>query len=432
MTRVPAWLFLLVVATLTLAACGGGPDQQPDQQAEPPATPTAGQVAEATLDVWIMQPGSDQLERILQATADEFEAANRGVTVDLQFVPWTSAHDRFVTAVGGGRVPDLAEMGTTWTPEFAALDVLAPVDAGGDDFVESVAASATVGGKTYGYPWYAGARTLIYRRDVLERVGANVPGTWGELLQVGQKIADQTDLFPFGLSGQNRHLFLPLVWQAGGEIAVQQAGTWKSRMGSPEAVEAFAFYKEMWDRNWAPDGAVNWTSADVRDAFANGDIAMIVGGGWDLAAILDSNPELKGKIGTALTPAGPGGSRAAFAGGSHLVVFEQSDQHDLAKRFARFMLQPDRVATFAQQLGFLPATASGIAATGVKDDPLYQPFARQLLDHSRTYPPSPAWGKLEGDKLFINAMQSVLIGKQDVSSALADVARQMDAAFTTD
>ena len=46
-------------------------------------------------------------------------AAHPGTKIDIQFVPWAQAHDKFTTAIAGGKVPDVAEMGTTWTPEFA-------------------------------------------------------------------------------------------------------------------------------------------------------------------------------------------------------------------------------------------------------------------------------------------------------------------------
>ena len=54
-----------------------------------------------------------------RATATAFEAQHPGTKVNIQFVPWTQAHDKFTTAIAGGKTPDVAEMGTTWTPEFA-------------------------------------------------------------------------------------------------------------------------------------------------------------------------------------------------------------------------------------------------------------------------------------------------------------------------
>ena len=72
-----------------------------------------------TVTTWIMDPGSPKLQEVFKGYATDFEAKNPGTTVKIEFVPWAQAHDKFTTAIAGGKVPDVAEMGTTWTPEFA-------------------------------------------------------------------------------------------------------------------------------------------------------------------------------------------------------------------------------------------------------------------------------------------------------------------------
>ncbi|HYH49748.1 MAG TPA: extracellular solute-binding protein, partial [Acidimicrobiia bacterium] len=148
-------------------------------------TPSAGgSSAKGPLQVWIMEPGSPELRAFFTDAKAEFERVHPGDRVEVQFVPWASAHDQFVTAIGGGQVPDVAEMGSTWTPEFGDIGALEPADLGGDDsgtggdrYVESLVEGATVDGTVYGVPWYAGARALIYRADVLASLGLSVPTT---------------------------------------------------------------------------------------------------------------------------------------------------------------------------------------------------------------------------------------------------------------
>jgi raffinose/stachyose/melibiose transport system substrate-binding protein len=174
---------------------------------------------------------------------------------------------------------------------------------------------------------------------------------------------------------------------------------------------------------------VGWNSIDVRDAFANGDSAMMIGGGWDLAAILSTNPDLEGEVGTALAPAGPGGNRDAFAGGSHLVTFAESENPELGAQFIEFMLQPEQVTAFTEAIGFLPGTVSGVEASSASGDELYGTFAEQLVEHSRSYPPTAAWGQIEGDLVFTNATQEMLQGSLTPEEAAAQVDQQMQEAF---
>ena len=59
-----------------------------------------------------MDPGSPKIQGVVKQYGTDFEAAHPGTKVDIQFVPWAQAHDKFVTAIAGGKVPDVAEMGT--------------------------------------------------------------------------------------------------------------------------------------------------------------------------------------------------------------------------------------------------------------------------------------------------------------------------------
>ncbi len=410
----------LVVAVGLLPGCGA-------------LTPSAGKSsAKGPLQVWIMEPGNPELRTFFTSASGEFEAAHPGDRVEVQFVPWASAHDQFVTAIGGGQVPDVAEMGSTWTPEFGDIGALEPAELGGgaDRYVDSLVEGATVDGTIYGVPWYAGARALIYRADVLASLGLPVPTTWDELLTVGRAIRDRTGMAAFGVAGNGGHYVLPMVWQNGGEIASRKGGVWRSGMASPPAVQAVQFYADLYRvERFAPAGALSWNARDVRKAFEAGDLGMMIGGAWDVRALLAAHPELAGKVGTALLPAGPSGRRDTFAGGSHLVVFAGTKKAPLARRYLDFLLDPARVATFTNQIGFLPGARDALTAA-TPPDPLYRPFSDQLQDHSRTYPPTREWGGFEADGLFTSAVQQVMAGKKTAAEAMKAVAKAMDGAFS--
>jgi N,N'-diacetylchitobiose transport system substrate-binding protein len=411
-----AALVLAVLAVALLPGCGA-------------LTPSAGaRTGRGPLQVWIMEPGAPELRAFFTSATAEFEAAHRGDRVEVQFVPWASAHDQFVTAIGGGQVPDVAEMGSTWTPEFADIGALEPAELTGRS-VPSLVEGATVDGKVYGVPWYAGARALIYRADVLSSLGLPVPATWSDLVTVGRAIRDRTHMAAFGVAGNAEHYVLPMVWQNGGEIAYRKEGVWRSGMSSAAAVAAVQFYADLYrTEHFAPAGALSWNARDVRKAFEAGDLAMMIGGAWDLRALLAAHPELAGKVGTALLPAGPAGDRDSFAGGSHLVIFSGTKKEALARRYVDFLLDPARVEAFTEKIGFLPGPVDDVAAA-TPPDPLYRPFSAQLEDHSRTYPPTREWGGFEADGLFTAAVQQVMAGKQTAAQAMKGVAKTMDAAF---
>jgi N,N'-diacetylchitobiose transport system substrate-binding protein len=416
-----------LTGVLVVAGCGGSDD---DEGSAAKSGAAAGELS-GTVTTWIMDPGSPKLQDVLNGYAEDFEAKHAGIDVKIEFVPWAQAHDKFTTAIAGGKVPDVAEMGTTWTPEFADQGAFEAVPASGSgEYVSSLVDAATLDDEVWGKPWYAGARALIYRKDVLKKAGVEPPKTWDELEAAAAAIkAKGGGIYPIAFNGLTEHYYLPTIWQAGGEIATREGDTWKAALNSPEAVEAIDYYTSFYKEGYTPKAAIGWEEPDAQEAFINGDIAMLVAGGWTYNSIIQTKPELESKIGTTLEPAGPSGKDTAFAGGSHLVVFKESENIEAANAFVDFMLEPANLNEFTSEIGFLPGTVAGIEESGYLEDPVRKPFAEQLLDHSAVYPPSPRWGALEGANIFDGVIQNVMKGKETPEQAAQSLAEKMDQEF---
>jgi N,N'-diacetylchitobiose transport system substrate-binding protein len=416
-----------LVAAVVVAGCGGGGN---DNKAA--TTGSSSAKLSGSIDVWIMDPGSPAVQKVVKQYGTDFQAKHPGTTINIEFVPWAQAHDKFVTAIAGGKTPDVAEMGTTWTPEFAAQGALVeqPKFAPGD-YVSSLVDAATYQGKVFGKPWYAGARALIYRKDVFQKAGiTQPPANWNDMMTDAKAIkAKVPGIYPVSYTGLTEHMYLPTIWQAGGQIATQQGDTWKSALDSPQAAQALQYYASFYKDGLDPKAAIGWEEPDAQTAFINGDIAMLIAGGWTYNSIIATKPGLASKIGTALEPAGPSGKDTAFAGGSHLVQFMDSKNKALGAAFVDFMLEPTELNKFTSAVGFLPGTTEGIKASGYLTDPVRKPFADQLLDHSAVYPPSPKWGGLEGANIFDGEVQKVMKGQATPQQAVADLAKKMDQEF---
>jgi N,N'-diacetylchitobiose transport system substrate-binding protein len=425
--RTKVLLAALCAASMAIAACGGDDDNSSGDK----ASSSKPAKLSGSISVWIMDPGSPKIQGVVKGYATSFEAANPGTTVDIEFVPWAQAHDKFTTSIAGGKTPDVAEMGTAWTPEFADQGAFEEVSKpASGQYVSSLVDAATLDGKVWGKPWYAGSRALIYRKDVLEKAGVEPPKTWDELIAAAKAIkAKVPGVFPTGYTGLTEHMYLPTIWQAGGEIAKQEGDGWTSALNTPEAAKAIQFYTDFYKQGLTPKAAIGWEEPDAQTAFVNGDIAMLIGGGWTYNSIIDTKPGLKSKIGTTLEPAGPSGKDTAFAGGSHLGVFKGSKNQALARAFVDYMLEASNLNKFTGEIGFLPGTVAGIEASGYLDDPIRKPFAEQLLEHSAVYPPSPRWGALEGANIFDGEIQKVMRGKQTPQEAAQNLAEKMDEEF---
>jgi N,N'-diacetylchitobiose transport system substrate-binding protein len=290
--------------------------------------------------------------------------------------------------------------------------------------------SATYQGKVYGYPYDVGVRALIYRKDLFTKAHLTPPTTWTQLQQDAVKLQnDNPGVSGFAIIGGNQWYYLPMVWNWGGNIAAQQGGKWVSGMDSSAAIAAYQFYANLLRVDkLSPSASANWQGSDADQAFSLGKVAMMVGGSWDLQAILATKASMQSQIGTALLPSGPGGNNDTFAGGSNLAVFKNCADKADANSFIQFLLQNKNVAQLTSSLGLFPATLSGVseqeAPGGAFSAPLWKTFALQV-PHSRSVPEASTWGGVEGSNDLINAMQALLSG-HSASTTMSQLAAQIN------
>ncbi|WP_142104958.1 sugar ABC transporter substrate-binding protein [Pseudonocardia cypriaca] len=416
---------VLAVAALALTGCGGGGT-------------ASGGGGDRTLTVWIMEGTNPDAQPFFSELSTAFQQRT-GATLDVQFVQWASAHDKFVTAIAGGTTPDVAEIGTTWVGEFgdagALVDLTPRVQEAGlsDGLVDGLVEAGTLGGALYGMPWYAGVRSIVYRTDVFAELGLQPPTTWDELVAVGQRIKEaRPDLLPLPIAGDNEFIVYPFVWGAGGQIATQNGDTWTSGIDSPQARAGIQFYADLaLEHGFSTPAAATWRETDVRDSFTKGQSAMIFSGSWTPKAILEAAPDLQGKIGAFPIPGPTGGLAPSVLGGSLLSIFETSDDQDLAWQLVETMGTGDFAAKWAQESSYFPGTTALLNEAARSPDPLVAPFAMQMVDSGRSVPVTPAFGQIQGKKTIAAMMRSVLTGEATVEQATSTAAAEMNEIFAS-
>ncbi|MGE5586469.1 MAG: sugar ABC transporter substrate-binding protein [Bacillota bacterium] len=394
-----------------------------------------------TLEVWIMETGNPEGAKAFFNTVNtEFEAAHPGVKVNLSWIPWLGAQQKFLTSVTGGIAPDVAELGTTWTPDYAymgALEDLTERVKGlgyASEFVPALVESATLDSKLYGLPWYAGNRCMIYRKDWFEAAGIKeFPRTWTEFIEVAKKLTKdldgdgKVDRFGFSVNGGSQHEFMPLIWMNGGEIAVKTDKGWRSNVDSPEAIEAIRFFTDLYLKHKvSPEGSITWSVLNSRKAFTTETLAVVI----DLPLLVEKfqkdNPNLAGKIGVAPIPYSK--RPASFTGGSNLVVFSQSKKKDLAWDYMKLLLEPKHQLAWAQLVKFFPARMSVLKDPSIAKDPVLSVYADNLK-YGRTYPAIHQWGQVENTKILLKAVQEIMMGKKTVEQAMQELANSMNLLF---
>lgn len=390
-----------------------------------------------TLTVWIMEGTNPDAKPFFKEAAAAFKKKT-GADIKVEYQQWATAQKKFTTAIEGGakQVPDVAEVGTTWVPQFAdagaLVDVTGEVKKAGlsDDLVEGLKDAGTLDGKQYGMPWYAGVRSVLYRKDIFEKHGLKAPTTWKELQAAAVTLKEkEPDMVPFPVAGGAEMFAAAFIWGAGGELATEQGGKWKSTVNSPEAVKGIEYYTDLAKKHKVSPAKVNtWTEKEVGDAWKKGDVAMSISGNWTPKAFVDANPDLEGKLAAAPIPGPDGGMSRSFLGGSYLSTFKGENQA-LSWEFVKMITTGEFAAKWAEQTNYFPGQNSELQKVAAQKDPLVEPFAEQMLEAGATVPKTKAYGEIQASQVITGMIQSILNGKASVQEAADKAARDMDAIF---
>ena len=340
-----------------------------------------------TIEFW----GLGREGEVVAQMVPEFERLNPGIRVDVQQIPWTAAHEKLLTAHVGRSLPDIAQMGNTWVPEFVTIGALEPLDAypvRREDYFPGILETNVVDRKLYGVPWYVDTRVLFYRKDLL----GEPPRTWSEWiakLEELKKRSGRSDYYPLMMPTNEWAQPVALAVSNGAELVRSNA---TAAFTQPQFVEALDFYLSFYRRGVAqvtPSGQI----ANMYQAFGEGEYAMFFSGPWHVGELRRRLPaEMQSKWSTAPVPAPDGRPYPglSLSGGSSLVLLRGSEKKQAAWKFIEFLSEPARQVRFYEESGDLPARRSAWNAPLLASDDKIAAFRTQL-DHTVALPRVPEW-----------------------------------------
>ncbi|MEU0033033.1 extracellular solute-binding protein [Streptomyces sp. NPDC006333] len=373
-----------------------------------------------TVTVWLMKDSAS--EEFLKRFTEDFERTHRGIALDIRIQQWTGIVQKVQGALEGerGNGPDVIEVGNTQVAQYVDRGGLSDLtlesvrDWGMDDWLPGLAQPGRFSTRQYGIPWYAANRVVIYRKDLFDRAGIKKPPKTRE-----QWIEDTGRLNSAGnqgiyLAGQDWYTFAGFVWDEGGELATESAGTWQGSLQTPAALRGMDFYRRLQALGSGPVGA-DEEHPPQAGVFAGGHVAQIVAVPGLAQAIVEQNPALRKKLGffpvPGRTAAEPG---AVFTGGSDLVVPKNTDDRRAATAVVSALVGAKWQTELARTMNYVPnkTTLAG-AVAGEEGAAAMAVGAAQ----GRATPASPRWAAVEADNPIKSYMTRVLTGADPATEA---------------
>ena len=395
--RIKRTLAVTVVAMLALSACGsedsdGGGD---------------GDGGAATADIRVWLNGTDTPQEARDWLKTTFEDQNPGSTLTIEEQQWDGLVEKLTTSLSSeSETPDVVEVGNTQAPTFTTAGAFSDLtselaDWGGSDLLPGFVDGATVDGKTYAVPYYAGSKYIFYRTDLFQKAGIEVPTSMDEFVQAAialkQANPKPANFSGFWFPGQDWRNGAAFVWAAGGDLAVADGDAWQGNLSDPASIEGLETAQELFEQ--ASGAPKDGNEADPWTPFCAGETGMMSTPGWVRGLIEDPEagcPDMMKNVGVFALPGNDGAPAPVLLGGSDIAVSAKSANQDLAKKAVALMLSDD-YQTILGENGLTPAKVSLSSLLG--DDEFGQ-AAIAAASNAKLTPAAAGWASVEGARIL--------------------------------
>ena len=330
----------ITAAVLLLSACAPADDSGDNTDGGP-----------VTLTYWdFLDPSQDNPRaNALRDNIAAFEDANPDIKIDLSVVSLGDMLSRLPQAAAADQTPDVFKMFTPQVPQMAAAGAYTPLPEEAtqvDDWLRPADTLAGPDGEQVAVPYEYRTCALYYSQKILDEIGATVPTTYDEVVEVATKAAAAGYTgFGTGFSDTDNSAIIATFFDC--FMSQVDQDIWNedgdADYAGDKAEEFGDFLAELRDANALGSSVVSDSYSTVTDGLANGTVAMAVLGTERIVTYGATNPDIKW---TDLPAASTGDSNGATLGWT-MGIGAGSDHVDAAWKFIEYMTGAEAAAAMA-------------------------------------------------------------------------------------
>ncbi len=334
----------------------------------------------------VLMVNNPQMVDLQGLTAEHF-TAETGITVNFTTLPENDARDKISQEFSSqaGQY-DVATLSNFEIPIYAKSGWVAPVDeyvAADPDFDQGdilppMTTSLTVDGKLYGEPFYGESSFLMYRKDVLEAVGVEMPAkpTWQEVADIAAQVdGAEPGMAGICLRGQPGwgQIFGPLTTVVNTFGGTWFTEDWRAGVDSPEFREAVQFYVDL-VRTHGEAGAPQAGFTECLNNVVQGNAAMWYDATSAAGSLEAADSPVKGLIGYAPAPVVKT-ERSGWLWTWSWGIEQASEKKDAAWEFISWASSKEYEELVGRELGWAQVPSGKRASTYTNPDYLAESAA---------------------------------------------------------
>jgi multiple sugar transport system substrate-binding protein len=399
-----------------------------------PTSQTSAQGEAITLRMSVWGSLSDQ--EAYQARLDLAKEKFPNITVELLYTP-DDYDQRIQTMLAGGDAPDIVQLAEA-IHGYSSRGQLVPLNdkasAAGINLDERFGTNYLqyqYDGSLYALPDRGGAMIVYYNRDMFDAAKLDYPTgewKWEDFLKAAQALTirdgDAVTQYGFAAGGW-WPWWMSFIYQNGGSVLDAEG---KPTFNSTEVKEALQFYNDLVYTHKvapSPEDYANLGTNSPDPLFAQGKVAMIMTGFWNIASLRDV-PDVNWDI----APVWGNVKRGTVAFGSGLAVTSTSQHPEEAFQIVNFLTDETAQLEIVKRGQDAPANVAVLQSelflsgeTFANRDINMEAFA-ESADAIISLPLVPQWNEMQSvmgttlDEYFLNTI--------DVDTAVSQIQSDLE------
>ena len=334
----------------------------------------------------------------MQKLTEDFTAKNPDIELEFVTLEENVLRQRVTQdiATKGGQF-DVMTIGTYEVPIWAKqgwLRDLSDVVEDPDDIIPAIRAGLSADGKLYAAPFYGESSMVMYRKDLMEKAGLEMPDapTWEFIADAARKMTDKdNEVYGICLRGKagwgENMAFLTATANSFGARWFDEE--WNAQFDQPAWKETLQFYVDLMNEAGPPGASSNGFNENLA-LFQQGKCGMWIDA--TVAASFVTNPDdstVADQVGFALAPDTGKGKRGNWLWAWSLAIPAGTDAPEAAEKFVSWATSKGYTGLVASKEGW--ANVPPGTRTSLYENTDYvnaAPFAKMTLDSINSADPT--------------------------------------------
>lgn len=357
---------------------------------------------DVTLDVMITSLGDSDGGPYLRGVMDNYMAMYPNVKLNPVECSMNDLYTTLITQATAGTLPDIFTMTEAYSANCLEMgmsvdnmaELLGEEYMGG--LMEAAVENATVDGTLVYMPWQNNITAMVYRKDLFEEKGIEIPKTWDEFLAAAKTLTEdldgdgKTDRYGAAFAGtrndsaESRFQTFALTYGCD-FVTKNNDGSFTSGFGTEEFKNAMTSFINMAaNEGVTPPGFIETGYSEAYTMIAADQACMFFSASNVLGGIYNANPDMKGKMGSFPMPVAEGVDPVTSFSSVGMTISNTCKNPEVAADFLKYMTSVENSVEWNKATCRLPVVKDALTAICEADE-AYSGFA-DASDSAVIYP----------------------------------------------